>query len=100
MLEKERIPFTPEQLKSLCSEYRKGASLESLSTKYGISVVAIRSRLASRGVDIRSRGAPAGARSAAKKREVLDLLMLGKTMREIAAALSITLRTAYRRLEK
>ena len=86
MLEKELIPFTPEQLKSL-------------STKYGIGVVAIHGRLASRGVDIRSRGAPAGARSA-KKKEVLDLLMLGKTMREIATALSITLRTAYRRLEK
>lgn len=93
------IEFTREQLLHMCRSYRAGASLESLGLEFGISKTAVARRLRAHNVKLRPRGSPLGGRSQAAKEIVLRLLAKGKTIQEIADALSVTVRTIYRRLQ-
>lgn len=52
------IPFTDEQIQTLCSAYQDGASVSKLSDQFGVSITAIQSRLRANGVQLRRRGAP------------------------------------------
>lgn len=92
------IPFTDQQITEMCRMYRKGASLREISEKFGISTQAVRYRLQYRGVKLRPRGAPIGARSPLTKDRILELLKQNKTVQEVADHLSVTVRTIYRRL--
>lgn len=93
------IPFTREQLLHMCRSYKAGASLDALALEFGISKTAVSRRLRANNVKLRPRGCPAGGRSQAAKEVVLKLFENGKTIHEIAEALSVTVRTIYRRLE-
>lgn len=93
------IEFTREQLLHMCRSYRASASLEALGEEFGISKTAVSRRLRAHNVKLRPRGAPMGGRSQAAKEIVLRLLARGKTIQEVADALSVTVRTVYRRLQ-
>lgn len=93
------IEFTREQLLHMCRSYKAGASLDALAAEFGISKTAVARRLKANNVKLRPRGAPPGGRSQAAKEIILKMLEKGKTIHEIAAALSVTVRTIYRRLE-
>lgn len=92
------IEFTREQLLHMCRSYKAGASLDALSSEFGISKTAVASRLRANNVKLRARGCPPGGRSQAAKEVILKMFESGKNIHQIAEALSVTVRTIYRRL--
>lgn len=92
------IPFTDEQIASMCSSYNAGASIEALSEEYGISLTAIKFRLRKNGVQIRSRGAPRLKRNEPLLAQIGELRASGMTIAMVCGALGMSPTTYYRRM--
>lgn len=93
------IPFTKEQLKSMCDAYKSGSTIYAISMEYGISSTAVRDRLVAAKVKIRPRGSRKGKRDPKAAEAIRALRKAGLTVDEVCHKLGICERTYYRRIK-
>lgn len=93
------IPFTKEQLNSMCDSYRAGSTIYAISMEYGISSTAVRDRLVAAKVKIRPRGSRKGKRDPKAAEAIHALRQAGLTIDEVCHKLGICERTYYRRIK-
>lgn len=92
------IPFTDEQISTMCASYEAGASIDSLCGEYGVSPSVIQYRLRANGIEIRRRGAPKLKRNELLLSQISDMRKSGMTIAQVCGRLGISPQTYYARI--